>query len=166
MNDYWIQQFRDRMEGFAGRRGDGLALSIKIRGEGCFCRNCSPNTHRTIERIRETGDFRSREVEIEEHETGPEFLVYLALGTAAITLAKSVVELITAVVKARAEENEPHKVRGPSVIVVRTVSEGGRFMEREALRIEPGSPPTSEEVETSLNDAIELIAEEWGKNRD
>ncbi len=38
-----------------------------------------------------------------EHESGPELLVFLAVGTAALSLAKSVIELITAIFKARSE---------------------------------------------------------------
>ena len=36
-------------------------------------------------------------------ETGPELLVYLAVATADITLAKSVIDLITAILKVRSD---------------------------------------------------------------
>lgn len=43
----------------------------------------------------------SPDVEYVEHESGPELLVYLAVATAGITLAKSVIDLVTAILKAR-----------------------------------------------------------------
>lgn len=71
------------------------ALSIKVRVvSGCFHRDHSSRAYALIDRLSAPAD-----VEIVEHESGPELLAFLAVGTVALSLTKSVIELITAIVK-------------------------------------------------------------------
>ncbi len=92
------------MHGFRQRRPPGTseaALSIKIRvTSGCFHREHSPHAYGLMDAHLATS---AAEIEFEEHESGPELLVYLALATAGLTLAKSVIDLITAIIKARSD---------------------------------------------------------------
>lgn len=61
-----------------------------------------------------------------EHETGPEIITNLALLTASLTLAKSVVDLIITIIKSVNESNEKKK-KGTEV---------GRYYEAKAISIE------------------------------
>jgi hypothetical protein len=95
MDAKWQQTFRERMRDFRDRRparvGD-VALSIKLRVvSGCFHREHSPHAYTLIDS--HLGSL-SPDVEFVEHESGPELLVYLAVGTAGLTLAKSVIDLM------------------------------------------------------------------------
>jgi hypothetical protein len=104
MDPDWQQTFRDRMRGFGHRRPPApgeVSLSIKIRvTSGCFHREHSP---RAFELMDSYLVGSTAELEFQEHETGPELLVYTAMATAGLTLAKSVIDLITAIIKARSE---------------------------------------------------------------
>jgi hypothetical protein len=107
MNSPWENEFRHRIETFEipfSAKGKGKAISIKVRVTGgCFHREHSPNACRIIDAQLESYHSHEREFSFIEHESGPELLVYVALGTAGITLAKSVIDLITAIIKARSE---------------------------------------------------------------
>jgi hypothetical protein len=98
----WQQTFRDRMRGFQLRRSthpEAAALSVKVRVvSGCFHRVDSPDAYALIDRLPVPTD-----VEIVEHESGPELLVFLAAATAGLSLAKSVIDVIAAIIKARVE---------------------------------------------------------------
>src|ERR1035437_7281134 len=96
----WLAGFQQTVLDFKRRRaGDGHVVSIKVRIEsGCFHREHSPEAYKII-------DARPRSkptnLEIVEHESGPELLLYLAVGTGVLSLAKSVVELVTEIIRAR-----------------------------------------------------------------
>jgi hypothetical protein len=92
-----------RFEARAGARPGDVAISIKIRVvSGCFHREHSPRGYAVID-SQLAKLLPDSELGFEEHESGPELLVYLAVATAGITLAKSVIDLISAIIKARAE---------------------------------------------------------------
>src|SRR5438128_1689872 len=106
MDANWERTFRDRMRRFQAQRpprpGD-VAVSIKIRVTGgCFHREHSPNAYTLIDKqLRDAASIDN--LAFEEHESGPELLVFLALGTAGISLAANVINLIVAIIKARSE---------------------------------------------------------------
>ena len=77
---------------------------------GCFHREHSPCAYELID------SYLSRstaESEIEEHESGPELLVYLAVATAGLTLAKSIIDLVTSIIKARSEGVKSDRLKRP-----------------------------------------------------
>jgi hypothetical protein len=97
--DYdWPETFRRRMHEFeAGRaRKPGeVPVSIKIRVvSGCFHREHSPRAYELIDRDLAKVPTADSSFAFEEHENGPEILVYLAVTTAGLSLAKSIVSQV------------------------------------------------------------------------
>jgi hypothetical protein len=155
MDSVWEAEFRQRM----GRFGDeqqmcGLPVSVKVRvSSGCFHCEHSPRAYEMIDEY-----LRNQApdgVRFEEHESGPELLVWLALGTAGITLAKSVVDLVTTIIKARSEgirkgDHPSHPVE----LIVRNVGPDGKVKEERVLRFAPDDPVSSKLIEDSLTSAV------------
>ena len=85
--------------------GNSISISIKIRAaSGCYHREHSPTAYALVdEYLKQHSDLN---IMFEEHESGPEIIVWLALGTAGLTLTKSVIDLVTAVINARAKGRE------------------------------------------------------------
>jgi hypothetical protein len=144
------------MRGFSGRRparvGD-VPLSIKLRVvSGCFHREHSPDAYALIDsQLRSL----SPDVEFVEHESGPELLVYLAVATAGLTLAKSVIDLITAIIKARSDgvKRGDHPA-DPLELVIRRVDDGHEFREEVVFRIGHTDPVDARAVEKQVAKAI------------
>lgn len=124
MDAEWQKTFRERMRRFEGRhpqRPGDVAISIKVRvSSGCFHREHSPHAYGIID-SKLTKLSPEAVFAFEEHESGPELLVYLAVATAGITLVKSVVDLVTAIIKARSEgikkgdkPSDPVELMGPA----------------------------------------------------
>ncbi len=98
MDRAWRAEFRARMRSFEltrpPRRGE-VSVSLKLRvSSGCFHREHSPHAYSLIVKYLSSIDPTDSEFAFVEHESGPELLVYLALATAGVTLAKSVIDLI------------------------------------------------------------------------
>src|SRR5574337_529202 len=106
MNRPWIESFNARLRGFAAAEAQeaGQPVSIKIRVEaGCFHREHSPAAYAIIDQYLRDSPPRDVPFRFEEHETGPEVLVYVAAATAVGTLAASIINLVTAILRARSE---------------------------------------------------------------
>jgi hypothetical protein len=88
------------MEDFGHARTDGfLPVSIKVRvTSGCFHREHSPHAYRLIDDYLAAADLSEVQCRFEEHESGPELLVYLAVTAAGLGVVKSVVELVSAII--------------------------------------------------------------------
>jgi len=128
MDPGWPAVFSERMRRFEAHRvprPGTAAVSIKVRvRSGCFHREHSPEAYRLIDQ--HLGKLRrDTDLAFEEHESGPELLVYLAVVTAGLTLAKSVVDLVTAIIKARSEgiKRGDHPSEPLELIVRRTHNE-------------------------------------------
>jgi hypothetical protein len=161
MNTEWQKTFQSRMRHFEERRppqpGE-VPVSIKMRvPSGCFHREHSPQAYALIDR--ELMSFASGPAfEFEEHESGPELLVYVALATSGITLAKSIIDLVTAIIKARSEGVK--KGDGPSSpieLIVRRTGQGQEFREEVVLRLDPDDPVSGKMVGECLNEALKGI---------
>jgi hypothetical protein len=158
MDNQWENQFRKRMDQFARPKpGGGIAISIKIRvTAGCFHRQHSPQAYDLIDQYLKN-DFLA-ECRLEEHESGPELLLWLALGTAGLTLAKSVIDLITTIIKARSEGiKKGDYPSAPIELIVRSVINEGEFREEKVLRFNPNDMIKSKEIENALIEAIKKI---------
>jgi hypothetical protein len=137
MDEEWERTFRNRMGSFRSSRhvgSDDVALSIKLRvASGCFHREHSPRAYKLID---SQLPALSPDMEFIEHESGPELLVYLAVATAGITLAKSVIDLITAIIKARSDgiKKGDHPT-DPIELIIRRADDGREFREEVVLRI-------------------------------
>jgi hypothetical protein len=168
MDPEWQKTFRERMHRFearAGARPGDVAISIKVRiVSGCFHREHSPRAYAAI-------DFQLANLPLdsglvfEEHESGPELLVYLAVTTAGITLAKSVIDLITAIIKARADGvKKGDKPAEPVELIVRRVEKGQDFREEIVLRIGHKEPPDAKEIEKQLGEVLRKLVKKDDAN--
>ncbi|MGO4881849.1 MAG: hypothetical protein ACLP59_13630 [Bryobacteraceae bacterium] len=101
----------------------------------------------------------------EEHGSGPELLVYLALATAGVTLAKSVIDLVVAIIKARSEGVEKGDRPSDAVeLIVRRAGEGSELRQEVVLRFGHGDPIDAPAIRHSLNAALEKIVETHTKS--
>jgi hypothetical protein len=136
--DGWQRTIRDRLKNFstpAMKEQAGVPVSIKIRVTGgCFHREHSRNAYAIIDKYLDAakpGIF-----QFEEHESGPEILVYLAITSGVITLSSSIINLIATIIKARSEGQK--KGDGPHEdleLIVRGFHKDDRFYEEKILRI-------------------------------
>jgi hypothetical protein len=110
--------------------------------------------HNYYEAVASYLDRHHRRYDFCKHESGPEIIVYLAVGTAGITLAKSVIDFVTALIKARSggikRGDEP---ANPIEIVVRRYG-GGNYEQEYALRIPANATVQSEAIKEAIAQAI------------
>jgi hypothetical protein len=153
MDTYWQKQFRTRMDQFGATKVAGrVPVSIKVRiTSGCFHREHSPEAYRLIDDYIAGADLSDVHYEIEEHESGPEILVYLAVTAAGLGFAKSVVELVTAIIKARSEGiRRGDRPSDPLELIVRGHSKDGEYFEEQILRIPSHQIVTTKQIEDAL----------------
>jgi hypothetical protein len=159
MDAEWRRTFRDRMHGFRSRRpprpGE-IPLSVKVRViSGCFHREHSPRAYASIDSHLLTA---APDIDFVEHESGPELLVYLATATAGITLAKSIIDLITAILKARSDGvKKGDQPKDPLELIIRRVDTGEAFHEEVVFRIGHKEPVDSGAIEKQVADAIDRL---------
>lgn len=152
MDADWQAEFHRRMKRFGETKPPGLApVSIKIRTRsGCFHREHSPEAFRLIGNYLRQAPKPEVAYEIVEHESGPEILVYLAVTTAGLTLAKSIVDLVTAIIKARSEGvKKGDTPSAPLELIVRGYSKNDEYFEETILRV-----PTDRAVTTELIESV------------
>jgi hypothetical protein len=141
------------MDDYGRAKRDSLTpVSIKVRvTSGCFHREHSPHAYRIIDDYLAGADLSGTQCRFEEHESGPELLVYLAVTAAGLGVVKSIVELVTAIIKARSEGIK--KGDGPSdplELIVRGHAKDGEYFEEIVLRIPPQRVITRKQVEGAL----------------
>jgi hypothetical protein len=152
-NPAWLGEFHERMTRFASDNGDeSLPVSIKLRiDSGCFCRNCAPEAHRLIEEHRRHAQPEREGTRIVEHESGPEILTYLALTTAGLSLTKSVIDLVVAIVKARSDGKKKGDRSGPPFeLIIRRFDQDEKYAEEKILRIPDGQDVDAEKLSQAL----------------
>lgn len=163
MNRIWEDRFRKRLIQFKEKRiedKNGIPISIKVRvSGGCFHREHSPRAYDLIDNYLRLIKI-DESFSLEEHESGPELLVCLALGTAGITLAKSMIDLVTAIIKARSEGiKKGDRPSEPLELIVRSLDEDGKFVEEKILRIPFNQAVSNKKIEKSINKALERMIE-------
>lgn len=115
------------------QRGE-VAVSIKIRvTSGCFHREHSPRAYAEIDHNLGSLAKTNTRIVFEEHESGPEILAYAVVG---IGLATAVINLITAIIKARSEgiKKGDHPT-DPLCLIVRRVHDAEGFREEQVLTL-------------------------------
>jgi hypothetical protein len=166
--EYWQKEIKQRLERFNHGDGKGLALSVKVRVKSnCFCYDHSGRFHQMMDRDRRGEREGTSHWEYEEHESGPEWLLYLALTAAGLGIAektlgivKSVVDLVALSVKSHREERRKRRqTPEPLIIVVRGFDPEGAFFENPVMEI-GDDPPRDEAIKDSLAAVIQQIAEE------
>jgi hypothetical protein len=139
-------------------------ISIKLSPpSGCCCSDCWPETWRTVNQaiqpfgpILHEGDVLINKdgdtFVLEQHESGPEILVFLALATASTTLAKSVIDLIITIIKSLSRENrkQPPRIK----IVKRYITKGEIEEEENLLEIDI---PISKNIEKQIENKIKQV---------
>lgn len=127
-------------------------VSIKVRvASGCFHREHSPEAYRLIDDYLADADLSDAHYRIEEHESGPEILVYLAVATAGLSLAKSIVELVTTIIKARSEGiKRGDRPAEPLEVIVRGHTKDGEYTEEIILRIPAGTTITAKQLQDAF----------------
>ena len=134
---------------------------MKVRvTSGCFHREHSRHAYELIDTYLSSVPASERsEFAFIEHESEPELLVYLAFATAGFTLAKSVIDFIIAIIKARAE-GVKHGDRPdyPLEVIVRRVYNGDKFVEETVLRIGHDDPVDGADIEARVNAALKKAA--------
>ena len=147
----------ERLRTFEAEHG-ATAVSIKVRvGDGCYHRECSPHAYALIDDlvIRRA----PTEVEVIEHENGPEILTIVA---ASLTIADIVIRSVWTIVKARRdgiERGDPPDA--PVEIAARTFDARGTLREEVVLRIGHHDPMVSRtRLKAGLNNAVERIRSE------
>jgi len=143
-------------------------VSIKVRvTSGCFHREHSAHAYDLIDAELEHVDLRLDRLGVEEHENGPEVLAFVALTAAGVGLAKSVLDLVVTILKARsASVRKGDKPSAPLEVVVRRFDEGGQVREETAFRVGHADPVRRSEVETLLLGALgTLLRKQRGRSR-
>jgi hypothetical protein len=141
------------MENFGHTKTDDLVpVSVKVRvTSGCFHREHSPRAYQLIDDYLARADLPDVHCRFEEHESGPELLVCLAVTTAGLTFAKSVVELITAIIKARSNGiSKGDRPSDPLELIVRGHTKEREYFEEMILQIPPDKVITARQIEDAL----------------
>ncbi|MFH1440449.1 MAG: hypothetical protein ABIH18_00170 [Candidatus Omnitrophota bacterium] len=137
-------------------------LSIKLSplDIGCCCSDCLPETWRITNEfiapcgpIKHEGDVLiekdGNKFVLEQHESGPEVLLSLALATAKVTLVKSIIDLLITIIKGLSKENRKKPSR------IKIVSRRLNKKEEELIEIDiPISKNTEKQLEEKIKKAI------------
>ncbi len=135
-------------------------ISIKLSPpSGCCCSDCWPETWRIVNQdispcgpIKHEGDALIKKdgniFVLEQHESGPEILVFLALATASATLVKSIIDLITTIIEGLSTE---HRKQPPHIKIVKRRLIKGKFEEENLIEIDI---PVSKNIEKQLEEKI------------
>jgi hypothetical protein len=108
-----------------------------------------------IEKARRRGD----EFEVEEHESGPEILVYLTVAAGALNVSAALVNLIAAIIKARSEGRKiGDKPLEGVELIVRGYTSGDNYFEERILRVNQSDEITAKLVRDALKKRVVLPA--------
>lgn len=137
------------------------SIKIKPSKGGCCCFHCWPRTWIAINEyispfgpLQDEGDVliekNNERFVLECHESGPEIVYYLGLGTASVLLVKSVVELIVALLNYL--EKDKGKSMGSIKLIRRRVIKG-KTNEEQIMEINlPLSEATTKELIAKLGE--------------
>ncbi len=143
-------------------------ISIKLSPpSGCCCSDCWPETWQKVNKaivpcapIKHEGDALIGKggniFVLEQHESGPEIVLYLALATASVTLAKSVIDLITTIVKGVSNEQRKHPTQ---IKISKKQIVKGKIEEENLIEIDiPISKDMEKQLRKRIKQAINKIS--------
>lgn len=132
--------------------GNGEPISIKIRAEhGCWCKNHSPETNRLIDQYVYGHRDEDHGLEYHHHETGPEIIAWLALGTAGFSVTKALIDLITAIINAAQKGHKKFDAQhGKLMLIIRDTRKTGAFTEEIVLEIYDSDLISPEQVKKAI----------------
>jgi hypothetical protein len=168
VDDWWLNSFSmlHRFKTHRPERLGDVPIWMKIRIDP------TSEEHAVIRRYRETLTPADTDFEFETHESGPEILVYLAVTAAGVSLAKSVIDLIATIVKARSETRRKSDLSfkpwgpDPLELIIRHVDE--RRGQSDEIIIRLGQEETSDAaaIEQKLMEALrEIVRSEKQRRR-
>jgi hypothetical protein len=140
--------------------GNGIPISIKIRADyGCFDKSCCLNAFKIIDS--EIYKSRNQDYKYVKHESGPELLVVLGLTAAGLSLAKSIIDLVTVIIKARFEgqklgDNHKHD---PVSLIVRRIEKPNEVIEEKVFTFSENDKVDTEIISKLLNDSCKKITQ-------
>jgi hypothetical protein len=165
----WEDEFRRRMNRFETSlptQENGTSISIKIRVlGGCFHREHSPHAYKKIDEYLSTNP--STDLVFEEHESGPEILVWLSLVTAGVSFSANVINLVTAIIKARRDGIKDGDHPSETLeLILRGFDEDGKLKEEKILKFNSLDNVNGDLIEKALlNSANQLIPKNKGKKK-
>jgi hypothetical protein len=165
----WENQFRSRMKRFntsIPAQGESVPISIKVRvTSGCFHREHSPNAYQIIDDF--LNSYHHSDFEFQEHESGPELLVYLSLVSAGVSLTANIINLVTAIIKARTEGiKHGDRPDTPLELIVRGFDEDGKLKEEKVLKIASSDIIDKKVIEQALLDSTnKMFPKNKGKKK-
>ena len=132
-----------------------IPVAIKIRsGNGCFCKSHSPHTNRLIDEYIRAQE-RNEEFAYHEHESGPEIIAWLALGTAGITLTKSIIDLIVGIINAcRRGEKNGDNIKGKLILIIRDTNRTADSTEEIVLELYDNEVVSPAQVQRALEKGL------------
>ena len=155
MDAWWLNSFGmlHRLKTHRPERLGDVPVWMKIRIDP------TAGEHALIDRYLEKLAPADADFGFEKHESGPEILVYLAVTAAGVSLAKSVIDLITTIIKARSEtwkkRDLPFK---PVELIVRRVDERRGRTDEIILRLGQKEARDETVIEQKLMKALREIA--------
>jgi hypothetical protein len=158
----WAETFKDRMDAFARSRSSDvsdLPVAIKVRvASGHFDREHSPEAFALIDKQLEAMPAGTLECLLEEYESGPEVLAWVAVTPAGLALDKSAVDLVTAILKARSESvrSGAQPIEDLEVLVGRWHGTGG-IREERVIRAGWRERVDRRNAERLLNGAVQRL---------
>ena len=86
--------------------------------------------------------------------------MYLSVTTAGLALAKSVIDLVTAIIKARTNGiKKGDKPKEPLELIVRRVQKEGEYHEKVVLRIEANTVVSEDMVREAIDGVLQKLPE-------
>jgi hypothetical protein len=165
VDDVWLNEFRQRMHAFSGKYGDdgvGVSIKVRVRG-GCFHREHSPRAYEELDEFLRKNRPQDGHFAIEEHESGPEVLAYIILAGGAANLTAAVINVVTAILKARSDGIKKGDSPRDSLHVIVRLVDDTDFREREALKVEHDEKIDKKVLENSLRHALLEVTDEIAK---
>jgi hypothetical protein len=141
---------------------DYIILKITLDGGGCCCMHCWPETWRAVNRhiapagpIEHEGDVLLGDGDslfvLQDHESGPEIVLYLGGATALILMGKAVLELIMTILKSVIRDRK-HQ---PRIKLVKRFVTKGEIEEEITMELDlPLSDETAKKLESQVNKAL------------
>lgn len=156
MDPTFPEKFQRRMRGFEMRhppRPGEVAVSIKVRVDsGCFHRDHSPHAYALIDEHLHRLSSSGPDFAFEEHESGPEILVYVASGVA---LATSIINLVAAIIKARSEGvKKGDRPAAPIELVVRRTVGPDSVQDEVVMRCDHADAVSAKVIRERMNEVM------------
>lgn len=141
---------------------DYVILKIMPDGGGCCCTHCRPETWSAVNHhiapaghIGHEGNVLLGHSEakfvLEDHESGPEIIVYLGVVTASLLTVKAVLELITVILKNISQDRK----RQSRIRIVKRSATKGEFKEEVILEVDlPLSDKMAKELESQVGKSL------------